>query len=252
MRHQRRGRVAGPESCPYGDLTTGASRTVIVKATTSGGDCFLNGTTGDIENTASASATNESSTTLTNNSDHGDVNVTCSAIQILKQSTKTGNPLVLVAGAVFHVTGPGASGTYSAHVTDNGTGDEDRTVGSVCVSGLAPGEYTVTETTPPDGYGSRTRSTARGQRPTALTAAAQAPRATAAFTNPPLSDIQVNFRDKGSGETSATIACDNTTGTQSTTPADGWDTTDTETGVESSNDRSLHDHHRPLGSLDHR
>ena len=221
-------------SCPYGDLTTGASRTVIVKATTSGGDCFLNGTTGDIENTASASATNESSTTLTNNSDHGDVNVTCSAIQILKQSTKTGNPLVLVAGAVFHVTGPGASGTYSADVTDNGTGDEDSTVGSVCVSGLVPGEYTVTETTPPDGYGSGTAVDGTSTAANGTDCGSHKPSTadSAVFTDPPLSDIQVNFRDGGSGETSATIVCDNTTGTQSTTPADGWDTTDTETGVE--------------------
>jgi len=53
----------------------------------------------------------------------------------------------------------------------------------------------------------------------------------AVFTNAPLSDIQVNFRDGGSGETSATISRDNQDGTQDTAPATGWDTTDTETGV---------------------
>ena len=46
----------------------------------------------------------------------------------------------------------------------------------------------------------------------------------ATFTNAPLADIQVNFRDGGSGETSATsIACDNTGTTGSTTAATGWD-----------------------------
>jgi hypothetical protein len=52
------------------------------------------------------------------------------------------------------------------------------------------------------------------------------------FTDPPTSDIQVNFRDGGSGETSATITCDNTTGTGDDTPATGWDTSRTVTGIE--------------------
>jgi len=43
--------------------------------------------------------------------------------------------------------------------------------------------------------------------------------------------FQVNFRDSGSGETSATITCDNPDGTQDTTAATGWETSDTETGV---------------------
>ena len=38
-------------------------------------------------------------------------------------------------------------------VTDNGAGDEDADVGEVCVSGLAIGDYTVNETSPPPGYG---------------------------------------------------------------------------------------------------
>src|SRR5437762_5679063 len=50
------------------------------------------------------------------------------ALQILKESTKTGNPLVVNAGAVFSVTGPGG---YSATVTDNGAGDAGSTIGDV-------------------------------------------------------------------------------------------------------------------------
>jgi hypothetical protein len=42
----------------------------------------------------------------------------------------------------------------------------------------------------------------------------------------------VNFRDGGSGETSATITCDNTTGTGDNTAATGWDTSQTITGIE--------------------
>jgi hypothetical protein len=150
------------------------------------------------------------------------------ALKILKQSTKSGNPLVSNDGAVFSYD--------SASVTDNGAGDEDTDVGEVCVSGLDTGDYTVNETTPPDGYGAADP----GEADQVVTVVAgtdcgdnpPAAGATATFTNPPLSDIQVNFRDGGSGETSATVSCDNTTGTQSTTAASGWDTSDTETGIE--------------------
>jgi hypothetical protein len=44
------------------------------------------------------------------------------------------------------------------------------------------------------------------------------------FTNAPLADIQVNFRDGGSGETDATsITCTNAGTTDSTTPPTDWD-----------------------------
>jgi hypothetical protein len=62
------------------------------------------------------------------------------ALKILKKSTKTGN-LVKKPGAVFSYNG--------SSVTDNGAGDGDPAVGSVCVSGLIVGDYTVNETTPP-------------------------------------------------------------------------------------------------------
>jgi hypothetical protein len=148
------------------------------------------------------------------------------ALMILKESTKTGNPLVSNAGAVFSYDG--------ASVTDNGTGDEDSTIGEVCVSGLLPGDYTVNETTPPSGYGdaSETDQTATVVVGTNCTDNQPTGTGVVTFTNPPLSDIQVNFRDGGSGETSATITCDNTTGTGSDTAATGWDTSRTVTGVE--------------------
>ena len=51
------------------------------------------------------------------------------ALRILKESTKT-DTLVSTAGAVFSYNG--------SSVTDNGAGDEDSTIGEVCVSGLCP------------------------------------------------------------------------------------------------------------------
>jgi len=148
------------------------------------------------------------------------------ALKIVKNSTKgTGTDPVANAGAVFSYD--------SSSVEDNGTGDEDSAVGSVCVSGLLPGAYTVDETTAPPGYGDS------GDAAQSVTVVAgtnctdnlPGAGATATFTNPPLSDIQVNFRDGGSGETSAAITCDDGTG-EDGSPATGWDTSATHTGIE--------------------
>jgi hypothetical protein len=154
------------------------------------------------------------------------------ALQILKESTKTVNgshPLVKNAGAVFSYTFNGVS----TSVTDNGATDEDSTIGKVCVSGLAPGSYSVTETTPPTGYAKDT-STQTATVVAGTNCGANPPTTanSAVFLDPPLSDIQVNFRDGGSGETSATISCDNSTGTGDNTTVTGWDKSRTVTGVQ--------------------
>jgi hypothetical protein len=57
------------------------------------------------------------------------------------------------------------------------------------------------------------------------------------FTDPPLADVQINFRDGGSGETALdqamTCTSSNSTGTDaSSTPPTGWDDSDTITGVQ--------------------
>jgi hypothetical protein len=147
------------------------------------------------------------------------------ALRILKNSTK--GVTVSEAGAVFTYDG--------SSVTDNGTGDEDPAVGSVCVSGLLAGEYDVTEASAPPGYGlpadpgPETVTVVVG---TNCTDNLPTGTAVVTFADPPLSDIQVNFRDGGSGETSATITCDNTTGIGDNTAATGWDTSLTVSGVE--------------------
>jgi hypothetical protein len=85
-------------------------------------------------------------------------------------------------------------------VTDDETAAaSDADVGEVCVSGLQPGgNYVVNETSPPSGYGGAGEANvvvvgvAGGCSSAGLNAAT--------FSNPPLADIQVNFRDGGSGE----------------------------------------------------
>jgi hypothetical protein len=154
------------------------------------------------------------------------------ALRILKNSTKGG--AVSNPGALFSVDGPDANTTADFTVKDNNIpipagskNDESTTVGEVCVSGLALGVYTVNETSPPAGYGgaSETNVAATVAVGTNCTNPKPTDANSATFTNPPLADIQVNFRDGGSGETSAeSIVCTNTgTAADTTTVAAGWD-----------------------------
>jgi hypothetical protein len=147
------------------------------------------------------------------------------ALKILKNSTKGG--AVSNAGAVFSYDG--------SSVTDNGAGDQNSTIGEVCVSGLTKGDYTVNETSPPPGYGDASQSdlTATVVAGTNCTDNEPTGAGVVTFTNAPLADVQVNFRDGGSGETSATsIDCSNTGVTGSTTPATGWDASSTHEDIE--------------------
>ncbi len=213
-------------TCTFATLAAGTSIGPIhVTSDTTQLDCAV------VNNTGTVASGNDGG-----GSDSASVTVTCAAIKILKQSTKTGNPLVANAGAVFAVDGPDADTTADFSVTDDQTAaapDEDADIGEVCVGGLAPGTYTVNETTPPIGYGAASQTNVQVVATQGTNCTSNLPTGTGviAFTNPPLSDIQVNFRDGGSGETSAIISCDNTTGTTSTTAATGWDTTETNTGV---------------------
>jgi hypothetical protein len=158
------------------------------------------------------------------------------ALAIAKNSTKGG--AVSQPGAVFSYDD--GTTTPVPTVTDNGTGDEDPDVGEVCVSGLNLDDYTVNEVSPPDGYGGAPATEADQlvtvvsgtdcdepevtDPPTPDPIPGPGVGATATFTNPPLADLQVNFRDGGSGETSVTsMSCDNTGTTADTTPATGWD-----------------------------
>jgi uncharacterized repeat protein (TIGR01451 family) len=190
----------------------GGSISVHVVSGTTGNSCGL------YDNEATFTSTNAGS-----GSDDASVTVNCGALQILKNSVK-GGP-VSSAGAVFSVDGPDANTDADFTVTDDETAaapDEAAGVGVVCVTGLAPGTYTITETTAPTGYavdaGSETATVVAGST------CASPGTGTVTFVNPPLYDIQVNFRDGGSGETDATsISCTGADGTGSTTAATGWD-----------------------------
>ena len=147
------------------------------------------------------------------------------ALKILKNSTKGGA-----------VANPGAVFSYdSATVTDNGAGDEDPDVGEVCVSGLTIGDYTVNEVSPPPGYGDATQTDVSVTVVTGTNCTDNQPTgaAVATFTNAPLADVQVSFRDGGSGETSLVgdITCTNTGVDPNRTAATDWDESATYSGI---------------------
>lgn len=159
------------------------------------------------------------------------------AIIIEKRSTKGLNPLVAKAGAKFSVQGPSPS-TTTFNVIDNNTpsagdkSDENSTIGRVCVSGLLPFNYTVNEVTPPAGYGPATQTNLTVVATPGTDCSTSLPTGTGvvAFFNAPLYDLQVNFRDAGSGETSATIVCTPVDPPDFTTPPANWTTSSTYTG----------------------
>ena len=225
-------------SCTITNLVENGQYRVRVKSATTPLAC------GTIPNTVTITPAGDIN--AANNSDTGEIDVNCAAIRILKQSTKTGNPLVRNPGALFSVDGPDAGPEADFTVRDDnnpggaGTRSDEATalgIGVVCVSALAPGIYTVNETSPPMGYGasSQTNVVAVAVTGTNCTDSLPAPADTAAFQNPPLADIQVNYRDGGSTETSLTsIDCDNNglgADTLDLLPAPMWQQSVTHLGI---------------------
>src|SRR5262245_55180907 len=187
--------------------------------------CVVNHSEAGSPTTASPSGGSATATSTITLGNLGDVTCTYTntrqlgAIKVIKTSSKTGAAL---AGAVFSVTGPNS---FSTTLTTGANG-------TACVDNLPFGSYTVTETSAPPGYiiddpAARTVTVDNNA------ACSDAPYVgeSSSFTDTPTADIQVRFRDGGSGATSATIDCDNTTGTTSTAGTTGWDSTKTITGI---------------------
>jgi Prealbumin-like fold domain len=143
------------------------------------------------------------------------------ALLITKTSSKGTNPAL--AGATFTVKQGGTAISGSPFTTDAN--------GEICVGDLNFGTYSVQETGAPTGY-AIDDTTAHDVSVSANSTCGDGNEATFGATDTPLSDVQVRFRDGGSGATSITsMTCDNSTGTSSTTDTTGWDDTLTITGV---------------------
>src|SRR6185437_4973152 len=176
---------ASPQVLSCGPLTLaagGGSFSVDVQSSTTAASCGVYNNTATFTSTNAGSGNASASTT-----------VNCAAILILKNSTKLvdGNPVrVSNAGAVFSITGPGS---YSNSVTDSDTAgaeDEDASVGEICISGLAPGSYSVTETTAPSGYAGSGSGTAVATAGTNCTDNQPSGTDVLTLTNNPTYDIQ--------------------------------------------------------------
>jgi hypothetical protein len=156
----------------------------------------------------------------------------CGAIKISKTDSRTGDPL---SGATFNIcTNAGPYTTLNPCTAPSGITNpvSTGTDGTYCASSLSVGTFYVTEVGAPTGYviddtSTHTVSVSSGS------CASPGTGDSLSFSDTPTSDIQVNFRDGGSGVTSADISCDNSTGTtDSTTVTSGWDTSATITGIE--------------------
>jgi len=147
------------------------------------------------------------------------------AIKIIKSSSKTNNRL---AGATFSITKGGTAITGSPFTTNSN--------GVICVDNLAFGDYVVTETGAPTGFAI---DDATGHTVTVDNNAKCSDSSyggeSISFTDTPTSDVQVRFRDGGSGEThlanGTTLTCNNVTGTSSDADTNGWDDTHTVSGI---------------------
>jgi Prealbumin-like fold domain len=140
----------------------------------------------------------------------GDLKTCAGAVAITKNSPK--GP---VEGVTFNITGGGVDQTAATDAN-----------GVVCFPGLdLDVTYTVTETVP-DGFrvdSDNPQTILVDQLGTCESGAE-----TLSFDNIPLADIQVRFRDGGSGLTAlddAGITCNNQTGDSDTTDTTDWDDT---------------------------
>ena len=116
-------------TCNVGTLAADASKTYSVSAVTDATDC------GDINNTASATATNEPSDKLGNNSDNGSIAVLCAQIDI----TKTADNGTVNAGDQIG---------FTITVANNGTG----TAYTVSASDTLNADFTWTLVAPVTGW----------------------------------------------------------------------------------------------------
>ncbi len=109
--------AAGVLTCNVGDLAVGASKTYTVSAVTSKANC------GDIDNTATATATNERAADEGNNSDDGTITVKCAAIEVVKDADDAQVNAGDDIGFTITVSNTGDGTAYDVTASDTLNGD---------------------------------------------------------------------------------------------------------------------------------
>jgi uncharacterized repeat protein (TIGR01451 family) len=104
--------TAGVLSCAFGNLASGASRTIHVSGKTDAADC------GTLHNTATVSATNESSDDLGNNTSSADITVNCPGISVTKTADNTTVDAADQVGFTITVANAGPGTATDVHLDD--------------------------------------------------------------------------------------------------------------------------------------
>jgi hypothetical protein len=136
----------------------------------------------------------------------------------------TAGAAIMVSGSQIGICGPTGSETTAKlggavfQLKQSGTvkyttGSTDPTTGTVCISGLAPGTYTVHESTHPSGYAAGADVT--GVVVSGDTTCDSSP-ATATVNDDPLTKITVSTTPEVSGATTSTVKCVNSSTTGGT------------------------------------
>ena len=176
------------------------------------------------------SRSSQSETSTLDDMARGEFNL-CGALRIVKNSTKGG--LVNTGGATFTVDPDPTDGVGVLTIVDNDANDSDPDTGELCLFPVEPGTYDVTETVAPNGYG-LPETASQNDVVVSAGGTCDSGATVLTFVDPPLADIQVRFRDGGSGETvlDQPLDCNNATGTDSfVNPDTNFQNTLTVTGI---------------------
>ncbi|MBK9711344.1 MAG: DUF11 domain-containing protein [Kouleothrix sp.] len=104
--------TAGVLTCSFGDLASGATRTVHVSGTTDAADC------GTLHNLATVAATNERASDEQNNSDDADIVVNCPNVTVVKTADSGTINAGEVAAFTIVVSNSGTGTAYNVTLTD--------------------------------------------------------------------------------------------------------------------------------------
>ena len=99
-------------TCDFGDLASGATRTIHVSGKTDAADC------GTLHNTATVSATNESSDDLGNNTSSADITVNCPGISVTKTADDATVDAADQVGFTITVANAGPGTATDVHLDD--------------------------------------------------------------------------------------------------------------------------------------
>ncbi len=104
--------TAGVLTCDFGELASGATRTIHVSGTTDAADC------GTLHNTASVSASNESQDELANNTSSAQIAVDCPSISVTKTADDTTADAADQVGFTITVANAGPGTAKDVHLDD--------------------------------------------------------------------------------------------------------------------------------------